>query len=952
MAINIMQRLLFFLFLIFSVNFFSFAQKITTELYDENNGLIHNNVNQILQDPNGFIWIATDRGLSRFDGHKFINFNLKQIPVFFDDDKVEKLYISRGCLYIMSAKMGCIKINLSNYKFEWITKLGVHDVLETDSGDFYTLYANGAITRLNNGELTYRFLDEADKGNLLFVNDKIYASIAGHDIFVLNPKSLENIETLPLVFSGFFNKLVPKKNEGFYYFQNFVAFDITKDHSIQPIVLDFPTSLEVYDDSSFIYISLGKKLIVENKGKQNVLYISSNGMAINTLFVQNKNIIWVSTNQGLVKVMISAPNIQHFMDEEFFDQKIRVRRKIVSDNEGNVYYLGSPNIAKQSITGEFTFLNNKTPATNDGIIINDTLYFCTEGAGFQSMNLKNFHQTTYYPKVVNAAKDLGFFYTINQQSDSTILFGGKNGIFRYNIKNGRIFKITMKQKGHHNPFVFVVKTDPFTKDVYVGCDKGFYWLNPEMTKVLKYFDEDKIQNINVKSFLVKKSQIWVGSEKGIDVIDKNNYKVLKRVNKDNFLTDNRVAAMLEDSIGRVWVSTFKGISCLAADFSGFIKIRNNNGLKNSEYNYLSAAILPNGHLIFGGLNAYDIIDPSKFIFRNVSSEDGNGVYLTSYSLKEGFKDQVSFLNFNQKTIDYNPEIHSLKLNFSTLSYHNLQNVNFQYQLNEQSWVDLYNNPEIVLTNLLPGKYILKVLAFDGYDQPLVSNYSLKINARIPFYKTKYFLGIIFSLIVILLLIIIGIIIKLRDNEQKIKDRISMDLHDEVGTILTRSLLLAKAENSDGRTSESLKEAVYALRTYVRTMIKKVNPITDLKDEINLFLHQQFENSGFNVNQTWNIDEKAILKSELFRDIRLCIYEFANNSIKHSGGNEFNLDVECTSVKLNIEIKDNGKLATVEEIYYKGNGISNIKKRVERNNGDLKFSIIEPSGLKTKIKFYL
>jgi ligand-binding sensor domain-containing protein len=43
-----------------------YIRKITS-----NEGLSHNIVNDIVQDDNGFIWIATQDGLNRFDGYGF-----------------------------------------------------------------------------------------------------------------------------------------------------------------------------------------------------------------------------------------------------------------------------------------------------------------------------------------------------------------------------------------------------------------------------------------------------------------------------------------------------------------------------------------------------------------------------------------------------------------------------------------------------------------------------------------------------------------------------------------------------------------------------------------------------------------------------------------------------------------------------------------------------------------
>src|SRR5215217_6413467 len=46
----------------------------TVRVFDTESGLPHNRVNKIYSDSKNFLWICTDDGLSRFDGHRFVNY--------------------------------------------------------------------------------------------------------------------------------------------------------------------------------------------------------------------------------------------------------------------------------------------------------------------------------------------------------------------------------------------------------------------------------------------------------------------------------------------------------------------------------------------------------------------------------------------------------------------------------------------------------------------------------------------------------------------------------------------------------------------------------------------------------------------------------------------------------------------------------------------------------------
>ena len=54
---------------------YSTAQKFSINNLNKTNGLSSNYVNDIVQDQQEFIWIATEAGLDRFDGKNFTNYN-------------------------------------------------------------------------------------------------------------------------------------------------------------------------------------------------------------------------------------------------------------------------------------------------------------------------------------------------------------------------------------------------------------------------------------------------------------------------------------------------------------------------------------------------------------------------------------------------------------------------------------------------------------------------------------------------------------------------------------------------------------------------------------------------------------------------------------------------------------------------------------------------------------
>jgi signal transduction histidine kinase len=202
--------------------------------------------------------------------------------------------------------------------------------------------------------------------------------------------------------------------------------------------------------------------------------------------------------------------------------------------------------------------------------------------------------------------------------------------------------------------------------------------------------------------------------------------------------------------------------------------------------------------------------------------------------------------------------------------------------------------------------------------------------------------------------IIYYIIKSRKIETKIKDQIAMDLHDEVGTVLTRMLFISKSNKKLELQHDEIKkgiiEALFSIRTSITALSNTNTTLENLIYDTKELLHKELSNTSieFLINEEKGFSS-INLKPELYRDCKLIIFEATTNMIKYSNATSFfiHFDLDC---QFTITITDNGHLKNINSIYNKGNGIANIIKRTERNKGTYSFSIVPPHGLSIQLKF--
>src|SRR5580765_6694257 len=108
---------------------------------DQSNGLLHNAVYSIVQDKRGFMWIGTEKGLQRFDGLRFVNYQPEFSNVSNSRTSTLSLYADKNCLWL-SANSQLKNLGFFTNK---ITGYDKAQMLDSSSFkyDIYTDWNNG-----------------------------------------------------------------------------------------------------------------------------------------------------------------------------------------------------------------------------------------------------------------------------------------------------------------------------------------------------------------------------------------------------------------------------------------------------------------------------------------------------------------------------------------------------------------------------------------------------------------------------------------------------------------------------------------------------------------------------------------------------------------------------------------------------------------------------------------
>jgi len=176
-----------------------------------------------------------------------------------------------------------------------------------------------------------------------------------------------------------------------------------------------------------------------------------------------------------------------------------------------------------------------------------------------------------------------------------------------------------------------------------------------------------------------------------------------------------------------------------------------------------------------------------------------------------------------------------------------------------------------------------------------------------------------------------------------RQRISSDMHDDIGTGISTMLIyvnMLKLKLAGGRNAPHI-DRIAALGTTLVEQMKEIvwslNPRNDRLDNLLLFTRQYFvllfEPLEYKTEIVYPLAIPDIeLDNELRRNLFLCVKESLNNIIKHAHASCVELTVQISRGRLMVQIKDNGRGLPAASLASTGNGLKNIRQRMNSING--------------------
>jgi signal transduction histidine kinase len=316
------------------------------------------------------------------------------------------------------------------------------------------------------------------------------------------------------------------------------------------------------------------------------------------------------------------------------------------------------------------------------------------------------------------------------------------------------------------------------------------------------------------------------------------------------------------------------------------------------------------------------------------------------------------------------------LHYTAISFAAPEKVRFRYRLEgfDNNWIEAGERRVAYYHHLPAGSFVFHVIACNADSVWSAPSPGLAIIVQ-PYLWEKSWFQI---LVALTLLVLLASSVRLAERRrykrrlvlletqhaiERERLRISQDMHDDIGSILTQVSQLSEfGQNETGKAAakEQFERIGYQARSAVQALdeiVWAVNPRNDnlpqFAEYICRFADECLETTSVRCWQEVPTDlPKLPLRAEVRHNVFLATKEALTNVLKHSGATEVWLRLQLIQDEVCLEIQDNGRGFDPGKIPSGGNGLGNMRGRLLECNGQAEIVSTASGGTKIRFRFPL
>jgi ligand-binding sensor domain-containing protein len=704
------------------------AQQPAYTYYSIRDGLASNDTYNCVEDKKGFLWVATENGVSRFDGKNFKNYTSKQgLP---DNDVLAVQMDNNGVVWVLPFQKSPAYYDEATDKFvnsstdaelKKISLSAVNNVNAlsnggmafcNNNGSFY-VYKNkscsvfkltntatpvNAIRIISLGEKDYaavcydslRILENGKITNKIFLNKNVKrCTFVNNQLYIADSATLFKMAILPNGTIGKTeSKTLPFKIVGL----NFTGKQLAISSGSGNIYFADTTSIE-FSPQGFSFDALIRFIYEDNVGNT---WICSREKGL--IRYQQKGILTISDDAFK----------RNFNSIYFWNNKLTA-----GTNDGQVFIYNSTYDYKTVTVGEgknYVSWIRQLGSDKNNLLVS------AEG-GLYRID-RNLQQKAIYAKAVNVANK-GFIFL----NDSTIITGNSNAVRRINYAN-------LKTKDSVKVRVTALEAAD-NNTIYVGANIGLYkWENYKQLNFLGVSNSLLANRITALAYNKEDNLLFVGLALDSLVVLQND-KIISVIALGKKLAGNECRALYGAKKGMVWVGTNQAL--------GRITYSVNDG----KFNYNTAVFTTADGIAGKQINDITAHNDTIYVATNagISMVPANlqfdvpniPVYITSVSINN--VDTSFAKSYNLSYLQNN-----IVIQFNASDLGSSTDLLYEFRINNQAWKSI-SIENISLLQQAPGVYKIQIRALNRDGNPSNKIAEVSFTIRAAFWKTAWFWGL-------------------------------------------------------------------------------------------------------------------------------------------------------------------------------------------------------------------
>ncbi|HLS95090.1 MAG TPA: two-component regulator propeller domain-containing protein [Sphingobacterium sp.] len=877
-----MLRAIFVLLLLLSLPIIQ-ATAQATRIYDHRDygfgELSSNLITSVSQDKHGYIWIATEYGLNKFDGIRFVQY-LHDIQdstsvssnhvTILHRDRDDRLWVgcSNGLQYYNEDKDQFQRIRFPDQIAPHIT-----DILTRHDGSLWvatsgwgvfaidvineTANALTGINELAGGMYGRRLIEDSQRRIWIAIDRAGVTCIASN----LSRKHELPKSDIPFPKGGKYNMVNTGDGGVILAYNSHVALidkSLKKTVSVpfeegrHPII----NEMRIAQDGQIYFMTEGEGVwrmdlsaspLRIRQTELSSLDKNYSKAGIRTFFQDRENNFWLGWYQrGLVFIPAAGKQFEFWRILDIEESDRKKINAIMKDRDGFVWYsVKGAGVFQADGAGRvlrrYTDLQNITQLLED---TNGDILFLSFDRGLGKI-FRGSGKATYLDLL---AEKENMTMTLGKNGRYYISTFGR-GFVEYDPHTGRCRQFSMNNSTADggalgNDWINAILCDQ-SGLIWLGHHKGVSCYDPQKNIFTNEWANRGLSEQIVLSLLEDADRnIWAGTYNGLHEISRETQELFSYTT-NNGLSSNVISGLGKDQLGNIWCSTFNGINYINPTTGKIITYYTGDGLVDRSYNRSVYYQDATGRIYYGGKQGITSFLPKQI----QTSEYTRPVFITNLyvrnqSVKPGaLSGRRSIYDQSLATATdfyFASQDDSFTLELSTMDFNSPENIHYEYRMKgfNKTWnTTLPGVNLITYNNLSPGTHELEIRAckFGAYSE----SRWVTLHITPPWYRSTFAYIVYFAIFIGLLTLIANYLRERRlEKLHAYKLQLFTDISHEIRSPLT--LVLSPIDKLIRNTSDThTKETLLNMRRNARRILHLVNQLLDIRKLESGQLHMTF-----------------------------------------------------------------------------------------------------------------